>query len=210
MDKHGFRWAPSVDREEARLLAADARQVAQAGRTIHRETGRPATDERTRLKEARAGEPRAEAGEHNPPAGIGFFRPGGARPADGSDGGLHRGHRGEHGVEPDLPAFCRLPRRRTTNTVASVRDQGVEVRERNETMSSRSTSSASGRRAAGGVYGARKVWEELLREGVDVARYTVERLMRKTGLRGVRLSSFRCHSIRCHSPRLVPSSMAAT
>ncbi len=37
----------------------------------------------------------------------------------------------------------------------------------------------------GGVYGARKVWEELLREGVDVARCTVERLMRKMGLRGV-------------------------
>ena len=37
----------------------------------------------------------------------------------------------------------------------------------------------------GGVYGARKVWEQLLREGVDVARCTVERLMRKMGLKGV-------------------------
>jgi putative transposase len=36
-----------------------------------------------------------------------------------------------------------------------------------------------------GVYGARKVWAELNRHGVDVAGCTVERLMRETGLRGL-------------------------
>ena len=36
-----------------------------------------------------------------------------------------------------------------------------------------------------GVYGARKVWRQLLREKIDVARCTVERLMRQMGLRGV-------------------------
>ena len=36
-----------------------------------------------------------------------------------------------------------------------------------------------------GVYGARKVWRQLGREGVYVARCTVERLMRDMGLRGV-------------------------
>jgi hypothetical protein len=35
------------------------------------------------------------------------------------------------------------------------------------------------------VYGADKVWHQLRREGTDVARCTVERLMRKAGLRGV-------------------------
>ena len=35
-----------------------------------------------------------------------------------------------------------------------------------------------------GVYGARKVWRQLRREGVAVARCTVERLMRGMGLRG--------------------------
>jgi putative transposase len=34
------------------------------------------------------------------------------------------------------------------------------------------------------VYGARKVWWQLRREGVDVARCTVERLMAKDGLQG--------------------------
>ena len=35
------------------------------------------------------------------------------------------------------------------------------------------------------VYGARKVWRQLRREGVKVARCTVERLMRRLGIRGV-------------------------
>ena len=35
------------------------------------------------------------------------------------------------------------------------------------------------------VYGVRKVWRQMLREGHDVARCTVERLMRKMGLEGV-------------------------
>jgi putative transposase len=35
-----------------------------------------------------------------------------------------------------------------------------------------------------GVYGARKVWLTLNREGIPVARCTVERLMRRLGLRG--------------------------
>jgi putative transposase len=37
-----------------------------------------------------------------------------------------------------------------------------------------------------GVYGARKVWRQLHREGIAVARCTVERLMRELGLGGVR------------------------
>jgi putative transposase len=36
-----------------------------------------------------------------------------------------------------------------------------------------------------GVYGVRKVWRQLAREGIAVARCTVARLMRQMGLRGV-------------------------
>ena len=35
------------------------------------------------------------------------------------------------------------------------------------------------------VYGVRKVWRQLQREGIAVARCTVARLMRELGLRGV-------------------------
>jgi putative transposase len=34
------------------------------------------------------------------------------------------------------------------------------------------------------VYGVRKVWRQLRREGIDVARCTVERLMRELGIAG--------------------------
>jgi len=37
-----------------------------------------------------------------------------------------------------------------------------------------------------GLYGVRKVWHQLRRDGIDVARCTVERLMRHEGLQGVR------------------------
>ncbi len=40
------------------------------------------------------------------------------------------------------------------------------------------------------VYGAPKVWTQLGREGITVARCTVERLMRELGLRGVRRGGY--------------------
>ncbi len=36
------------------------------------------------------------------------------------------------------------------------------------------------------VYGVSKVWKQLKREGIYVARFTVERLMRQLGIQGVR------------------------
>ncbi len=36
-----------------------------------------------------------------------------------------------------------------------------------------------------GVYGAPKVWRQLIRDGISAARCTVERVMRQEGLRGV-------------------------
>ena len=36
-----------------------------------------------------------------------------------------------------------------------------------------------------GVYGVRKVWRQMKREGIDVARCTVARLMRSMGMKGV-------------------------
>jgi putative transposase len=46
-----------------------------------------------------------------------------------------------------------------------------------------------------GVYGARKVWLALNREGVPVARCTVERLMRAEGLAGAVRGKVRCTTI---------------
>ena len=41
------------------------------------------------------------------------------------------------------------------------------------------------RRKGRRLYGARKVWLQLHREGIEVARCTVERLMRELGIAGV-------------------------
>jgi putative transposase len=93
-------------------------------------------------------------------------------------------HRGEYGVEPicqQLPIApstyheqkaregdpSRLPAR-------AVRD--AELREEIERVWKENF----------GVYGARKVWRQLVREEVPVARCTVERLMRALGLQGAR------------------------
>lgn len=43
-----------------------------------------------------------------------------------------------------------------------------------------------------GVYGVRKVWRQLEREGFEVARCTVERLMRELGLEGARRGKKKC------------------
>jgi transposase InsO family protein len=46
------------------------------------------------------------------------------------------------------------------------------------------------------VYGARKVWKQMKREGIEVARCTVERLMAAMGLQGaVRGRAFKCTTI---------------
>jgi putative transposase len=48
-----------------------------------------------------------------------------------------------------------------------------------------------------GIYGARKVWLQLNREGVPVARCTVERLMQELGLAGARRGKRVRTTIRC-------------
>jgi putative transposase len=89
----------------------------------------------------------------------------------------------EHGVQPVLQALEGTPAQIAPSTYYAAR--------------SRPASARSGRDSAllgkierihddnYSVYGARKVWRELHRQGVPVARCTVERLMRAAGLRGL-------------------------
>jgi putative transposase len=52
-----------------------------------------------------------------------------------------------------------------------------------------------------GVYGAKKVWRQMNREDIRVARCTVERLMKRLGLEGTRRGR-RCRTtIPIHRPR---------
>ena len=91
-------------------------------------------------------------------------------------------HRGVHGVEP----ICRLL------PIAPSTYHAHAAARRNPSKRSARTRRDDGLRAEivrvhtenFGVYGARKVWRQLRREGVEVARCTVERLMRAMGLQG--------------------------
>jgi transposase InsO family protein len=92
-------------------------------------------------------------------------------------------HRDEHGVEP----ICeQLPIAPSTYHEQKAREadpsrlpdrvvRDAELREEIERVWKENY----------GVYGARKVWRQLIREDFEVARCTVERLMREMGLQGV-------------------------
>ena len=47
-----------------------------------------------------------------------------------------------------------------------------------------------------GVYGVRKVWRQMRREGFEIARCTAERLMRELGLQGVVRGKRDCQEFR--------------
>jgi transposase InsO family protein len=93
-------------------------------------------------------------------------------------------NRGEHGVEPICDV---LPIAPATYYQHRARRRSPEQRparaQRDDVLAEaiRRIWQASN----GGCYGAEKVWRQLRREGIDVARCTVERLMRKMGLSGV-------------------------
>ncbi len=93
-------------------------------------------------------------------------------------------HRAAHGVEPICSALQVAPSAYRRHA-ARVRDPALlpaRVRRDAELMPQVQRVFDANLR----VYGADKVWRQLLREGVTVARCKVERLMRRLGLQGVR------------------------
>jgi len=92
-------------------------------------------------------------------------------------------HRAVHGVEP----ICReLPIAPSTYRAHAARsaDPGLtSARARRDATLSQEIRRVHDENFQ--VYGARKVWRQLLRDGITVARCTVERLMRRMGLQGV-------------------------
>jgi transposase InsO family protein len=92
-------------------------------------------------------------------------------------------HRGEYGVEPICRVLPIAPSTYHTQVARRADPSRQSERERRDDV----LRSEIGRvyEVNFGVYGARKVWRQLRREGVAVARCTVERLMRGLGLRGV-------------------------
>ena len=91
-------------------------------------------------------------------------------------------HRADHGIEP----ICRvLPIAPSTyHDRSAKRADPARLASRAKRDAVLDPEIARVFRANFQVYGARKVWRQLNREGFDVARCTVERLMRRQGLAG--------------------------
>ena len=91
--------------------------------------------------------------------------------------------REEHGVQPILEALKQTPAEIAPSTYYAAKARPESVRAARDRVLADKIEQVH--EANYSVYGARKVWAELNRQGVDVARCTVERLMRETGLRGL-------------------------
>jgi len=112
------------------------------------------------------------------PEGSGGFLRCGARPQRQEMTAFIDEHREAYGVEP----ICEvLPIAPSTYYAAKSRPPSAGERRDEELLEKVRKAWRDSR----GRYGARKVWRELKREGITVARCTVERLMRAESLAGV-------------------------
>jgi len=97
-------------------------------------------------------------------------------------------HKDAFGVEP----ICRVLRLHDVATIAPSTYYAAKSRPpsprslRDEELLVEIRRIYADRKRGRGLYGAVKMWRQLLRENIPVARCTVERLMRRAGLRGVR------------------------
>ncbi|MFI7608685.1 IS3 family transposase [Micromonospora sp. NPDC049366] len=112
-----------------------------------------------------------------------FFLRGGAGPSVAMRVAFVDSHQEEHGVQPVLRALEGTPAQIAPSTYYAAKTRPASARSRRD---EELTAMIEQVHAANyGVYGARKIWHELHRRGVRVARCTVERLMRVAGLRGL-------------------------
>lgn len=91
--------------------------------------------------------------------------------------------REQHGVQPVLRALEGTPAEIAPSTYYAARTRPESARAASDRVLAEKIEQVH--EVNYGVYGARKVWAELNRNGTEVARCTVERLMRENGLRGL-------------------------
>jgi putative transposase len=88
-----------------------------------------------------------------------------------------------HGVQPVLRALKETPAEIAPSTYYAHKTRPVSARAVRDRVLTEQIEQVHEKNY--GVYGARKIWHELNRQDVRVARCTVERLMRANGLRGL-------------------------
>ncbi|PRY13082.1 IS3 family transposase, partial [Pseudosporangium ferrugineum] len=92
-------------------------------------------------------------------------------------------HQAEYGVQPVLQALEDTPAQIAPSTYYAAKTRPASARSRRDEQLTGLIKQIHAENY--GVYGARKIWHELQRREVRVARCTVERLMREAGLRGL-------------------------
>lgn len=92
-------------------------------------------------------------------------------------------YRDDHGVEPICRVLAIAPSTYHAHVARRVRPETAPARVKRDAMLSVAIERVFN--ANFQVYGVRKVWRQLLRDGHDVARCTVARLMKKMALQGV-------------------------
>jgi hypothetical protein len=92
-------------------------------------------------------------------------------------------YRDQHGVEPICRVLAIAPSTYHAHVARRAKPETAPVRLKRDTMLSVEIRRVFDENFQ--VYGVRKLWRQLLREGYDVARCTVVRLMKKMALQGV-------------------------
>src|SRR5258708_7754768 len=129
-----------------------------------------------------AGEPGPSTGERDSAQGVSVFCRGGARPPGEAMIAFIDDHREVYGVEPICKVLPIAP-----STYHAHIAQRIDPSKRSARAQRDAELKIEVQRVFAenfGVYGARKVWRQLRREGFAVARCTVERLMASLGLQG--------------------------
>ncbi|WP_336492740.1 IS3 family transposase [Methylobacterium nigriterrae] len=183
-DEHGSQYA-AIGSIAAKIGCSGEtlrKWVRQAERDQGVRAG-PTTDERERIKALeRENRELRQANEILRKASA-YFCPGGARPPVSVMIAFIDDYRDVYGVEPICRVLPIAPSTYHTHAARRADPGRLPARAKRDAMLT-----AEIRRvyeANFGVYGVRKVWRQLAREGMVVARCTVARLMRVMGLQGV-------------------------
>src|SRR3954469_3490129 len=165
-----------------RLHGADSSGLGEEGGGRQRQAGGRSDRYGREAEGLGAREPRTSTGERDSSQGVSVFCPGGARPPGEAMIAFIDDHREAYGVEPICKVLPIAP-----STYHAHIAQRVDASKRSARAQRDAELKIEVQRVFAenfGVYGVRKVWRQLRREGFMVARCTVERLMASLGLQG--------------------------
>ncbi|NDV89555.1 IS3 family transposase [Aurantimonas aggregata] len=183
-EEHGSQWA--AIQSIAAKIGCSGETLRNWLRQAERDQGSragPTSEERERIKslEREVRELR-QANEILRKASA-YFCPGGARPPVQTMKAFIDENRDDYGVEPICRVLPIAPSTYHEHAARQADPSRVPARERRDIELCQQIGRVFAENF--GVYGVRKVWRQMKREGFDIARCTVSRLMRQMGLKGV-------------------------